>query len=164
MVIAFIPSCNLFGQFLLSTKKFLEIENGNFAIKIVIIDKNSKQYEYSINPGLNYGWSEDLIGDFRFIYIKSESNIEGIVIIENKYKEKLFPYDILTKEEYDRKMVSKYYENKRIMSYDITIKIINNKFEIVYDDTKFIIHLYYNDEEDYLKNKEKYMKEFDYKE
>jgi hypothetical protein len=157
-------SNNLFGQPLLDNKKFLEFENGNSAAKIVIIDRNTNQYEYCIDPGWTYGWSEELIGDFIFIYIKCENNLEGIFIIENKYEARLLPFDILTIEEFDRKMIAEHYENRRIMSYDITIKIIDNRFEIIYDYEKFNISLYYNNEEGYFENKEKYMKEYNYEE
>ena len=159
-----ISSCFLFVPYKISNKKYLEIENGNFSTNVVIIDKSNKQHEFIIEPEWVYGWSEDLIGDFEFIHIKSGNDLEGIFIIQNNYKKKLLPFDVLSREEFDNKIIAEYDEGERIMSYDITIKIMDTEFEIIYDLSKFNVASFFSYQENYLMNKEIYMEEYSYKE
>jgi len=155
-------SNNIFAQFLISNRKFLNISNENTIAKVIIIDNENNKNEFIIEENWIYGWSEDIIGDFKFIFIKTENNIEGIFIIHNEYERKNIPYDILTKEEYERKMIAEYEENLKIFSYEITINFINNKFEIEYDISKFTILCFLNYENDYLIYKNKYFNEFNF--
>ena len=135
--------------------KNLEFINEKFKTKIIIIDKNKKQYEKNIEPEGYNGWTKDFIGDFQFIYIKTENNLEGILIISNNYKKKYFSFDIITKEEFANKI-----KNGMIDPYRIIIEIKDNKFELKYDDTKYKIISYFNYNENYFINKEKYKIEY----
>ena len=134
----------LFGCYRIDNEKFLEFENGDFAAKITIIDKNGNQIEYDIKPEWSYGWSEKLIGDFNFVNIKTENNVEGKFIINNKYRKKLLPFDIISKNDFDMKIIEKYENNRETISYKIIIKIVEDKFEIEYDDEKFDISSSFN--------------------
>jgi hypothetical protein len=157
----------LFGCRFIPINKFLTFTNGDYAARIVIIDENKKnntKIEYNIEPKMGYGWSEDIIGDFDFIYIKTENNIEGIFIVKNQYKKKLIPYDIITIGKYSEKISSRIEDDQKILFYDINITIIEDKFEIEYDHEKYNIMHFSNYDENYLINKEEYMKEYNYQE
>ena len=154
----------LFGCRFIPKNKFLLFENGNFITKIVIIDDKENKYEYNIEPECGYGWSEDIIGDFKFIFIKTENDLEGIFIVSNEYKKNIFPYDIISLNKYGKKIAEEYEHDKILINYDIDIKIIDEIFEIEYNNEKFNIFSFYNYNEDYLFHKEKYMKEYNYKE
>jgi hypothetical protein len=158
-----LASISLFGCKFISNKKILEFENGGFITKIVIIDNNKKKTEYSIDSGWSHGWSEDIVGDFAFIYIRTENDIEGLFIVNNEYKKKLLPYDIISLAEYKKRIIAESEYNK-IMSYDISIKIVKNRFEIEYDDTKFNIVSYFSYNENYSNYKRKYIAEYNLKE
>jgi hypothetical protein len=142
----------------ISNKKNLEIINGESISEIMIIDKNKKQYVYNVEPEEYYGWTEDFIGDFRFIFIKTGSDIEGIFLITNNYRKKLFLIEVITNEEY-RSNINNY---GIFDPYRVTIEIIQNKFEIKYDSTKFNVLSYFNYNENYLVKKKKYMIEYNF--
>ena len=97
-------SCSYFSdKTFISNEKNFEFINSEYTANIIIVDKNNKQYEKIIDPKRYHGWTKDFIGDFRFIFIKTGNDIEGIFIINNKYKKKIFSFDIISKEEYAEK-------------------------------------------------------------
>jgi len=138
--------------------KFLSVEGGDFMVNIVTIDNKNIQYEDTIEPGWVKGWSEEKLGDFKFIYIKTENSLEGIFIISNKYKKKIIPYDIITLIEYTKRISKINDDNYYVIMfpYNINIKINEDIFEIKYNDTNFNIQSYFNYDENYSYYKDKY--------
>jgi hypothetical protein len=152
--------CNFMSdKTLISNKKNFEFINGDYISKIIIFDKNKKQYEKNIEPESYHGWTEEFIGNFEFIYIQTENDIEAIFIVNNNFNKKLLFFDIISKEELARKIIDGIFD-----PYRITIEIIDNKFEIKYDIKKYNVLCYFNYNENYLINKEKYMNEYNYRE
>jgi len=141
-------------------KKTLQLENGNHATRILIIDSNNNKIEYNIEPRWTHIWFEDLIGDFNFIYINTENTLEGIFIISNKYKNKKLPYDIIMRSEYDKKHIEEYDTKEILLSYDVNIRITEDSFELEYNETKFSILAYFSYDDDYIFYREKYFKEY----
>ena len=129
-------------------RKFLEFINGDYLSKIVVMDKNKNIVEYDIEPG----WLKSLIGDFRFIYIQTENNLEKIFIID-KVKTKSIIFDIISKK--DRVT----YNNIKCSGH-IIIQIDSDNIEIEYDSTIYKIISYNSNDYDFLLEKEKYIKEF----
>jgi hypothetical protein len=143
----------------------LLFENGDFSANVVVIDKTEKQSEmtiseFNIEAGWSQYWSDDLIGNFNFVHIKTEDGIEGIFIIDNELNETLLPYDIMTLGDYNKKLTAE----EENLSYEIIIRIVNDKFETKYDSKKFNVLTFYSYDENYELNKEKYMQEYYYTE
>jgi len=148
--------------------KFLSVENGNSMANILVIDNKKNQYKDTIEQGWDKGWSDAILGDFRFVYIKTENSLGGIFIISNEYKKKIIPYDITTYFEFAQRMreINDDEDNyhKIMYPYDIKIIITENLFEIKYNDTKYKIQSYFNSDENYSYYKEKYFNEYGFKE
>jgi hypothetical protein len=152
----------LSGCKFIPNKKTLEFVNGGYPAKIIIIDNKKNKIEYKVEPEWGHMWSEDIIGDFKFIYIKNENDLEGIFIISNKYDKKLLPFDIIPINEYAKRLTDEFVNNKMILSYGVVINIFDDIFEIKYNESKFNMLSYFSYDENYLMNKEKYMKEYDF--
>jgi len=114
----------------INNKKWLEFENGEYIAEILIIDKNNTQSKFNVEPEFTYGWSEDILGDFQFIFIKTEDNLEGIFIVSNEYKDR--------------------------GTFLIKIKIIDNAFELEYDINNLDVVGYFIYDENYSEIKSKY--------
>jgi len=151
---------SLFGCKFIPNKKTLEFVNGSYLAKIIIIDNNKNKIEYKIEPKWVHMWSEDIIGDFKFIYIKNENDLEGIFIISNEYNKKSLPFDIIPINEYTKKLTDEFENDKIILSYDVIINMFEDIFEVKYNESKFNILSYFSYDENYLMNKEKYMREY----
>jgi hypothetical protein len=164
VIISFI----FFGCRFIPINKFLSIENEKSTANIVVIDNKNNQYEDTIDPDWAKGWSEEILGDFKLVYIKTENSLEGIFIISNKYKKKMIPYDIVTLNEFSKRMreISDELDNyhKIMFPYDIKIKIIENIFEVEYNDINYDIQSYFNYDVNYSFYKEKYLKEYGFNE
>ena len=158
----FISSCFIFTPYRISNKKYLEIENGNFFGRVVTIDKDKNQHEFILDPEWDIWLGEGLIGDFEFVHIKSENGLEGIFIIQNKYKKKLLSFDVLSKEEFNNMIIAEHLEEQEVMFYGIVIKINENEFEVLYNPLKFDISTYFSYQENFLLNKESKFKEYSY--
>ena len=148
-----------FGCKFVPTSKELHFFNGNFTTKIIIIDRNNNKYEFDIEPEWVHMWSKDVIGDFSFIYIKTESELEGIFIISNNYNSKK-SYEIISRKKYLEWTFSEYYNDDRVLLYEILIQPIENEFVIAYNDKYFFIQKYFSYDDNYLINKEKYFREY----
>jgi hypothetical protein len=148
--------------------KFLFVENEKFTANIVVIDNKNNQYKDTIEPDWGKGWSEEILGDFKLIYIKTENSLEGLFIISNNYKKKIIPYDIITLHEFAKRMREINAEDDnyyKIMSpYDIRINITEDIIKIKYNETNFNIQSYFNYDENYSYYKEKYLKEYGFNE
>jgi hypothetical protein len=158
-----------FGCKFIPINKFLSIENGKFTANVIIIDNKNVKYEDIIKPDWAQGWSEEILGDFRLVYIKTENALEGIFIISNVYKKKIIPYDIITIKEYTKRIMENSNKldnfNQEMMSpYEIIIKITEDIFEIAYNDKEFNIQSYFNYDENYSYYNEKYLKEYGFNE
>jgi hypothetical protein len=127
-----------FGCPLKYGKKWLNFYNGRYITEIIFVDINNEQNKYIIEHGYLYGWSEKVIGDFKFIYIKSENDLEGIFVINNEYKDKG-------------------------CDYPVDIKIVEDIFELEYDESNLNIVAYFNYDENYLEMREKYFSEYNLK-
>ena len=143
--------------------KFLSFKNGDFVTKIIIMDNSKNKHEYNVEPKWIHGWSENILGDFKFIYIKNENNLEGIFIISNEYNKKRIPFDIIPKNKLGKMIEEEYENDKIIISYDIFININEDIFEIEYNEIKFNILSYYSYDENFQFYKTKYMNEYNLK-
>ena len=155
-----LSSIFLFGCSFLPNEKFLEFWNGNFPSKVIVFDEKNKKNEFNIEPEWTHGWYKDTVGDFRFIYIKTENNVEGIFIINNKHKRKIIPYDIMTMTQRAKTEGYEIEHNVTILSYGITIEIIEDRFHMEYNPAKYDIFAYFNYDEGYHNFKQKYMEEY----
>ena len=151
-------SCSKMGNiYIIPNIKFFEYLNGDFNTKIIIIDKKKQQYEENIESGWFHGWTKDIIGDFEFIHIITENDMEGLFIIKNLFRRKLLKFDIVNKAEYSNKIT-----NEGIIDpYRITIETINEIFEIKYDKTKYEIQSFFNYQPSFNLVKEEYYKKYD---
>jgi len=138
--------------------KYLTFTNGDCETKIIIIDNQDNKHEFSIKPNWEYLWSEDEVGDFRFIYIITGNNLEGLFKITNRYNKGIIPFDIITKNELGKRLEYEKENEKILISYDVNIAVIDNIFNLKYNEDKFNVFLVDNSAEDFLFYKEKYFK------
>ena len=118
------------GCWVNNKKKWLNFENGDYKAEIVIVDKKNNKNKFIIKPEYINGWSEAILGDFHYIFIKAENDLEGIFIVTNEYKER--------------------------GNFQINIKIVDNVFELEYDIDNLNIIGYYNYDENYFEMKKKF--------
>lgn len=154
--LALLPSMALLGCSFVPNDKFLEFWNGDYPAKVTVIDDKDKKSEFTVDPGWTHGWYQAVIGDFSLVHIETENGIEGLFTIHNKYKRKILPFDIMTM---TRRAQTEGYEIEHdvtILSYGITIKIIEDRFYMEYDPAKYDILAYFNyDEDSYIFNQNK---------
>jgi hypothetical protein len=133
-------------------EKYYIFENGDFESKIITVDRNNKINENIVDP--RWGISES--GDFKIIYIKSENDIEGFLLINNIFNKKY-----ISRKEY-MNMTLEVFDNYNNLNtpFHIDIKIIDDKFEIEYNKRIYSINAYFNYDQDYSINKEKYLKDY----
>jgi len=135
-----------------SMEKYYVFENGDFGSKIITVDRNNKINENIVDP--RWGFSES--SDFKIIYIKSENYIEGFLLVNNVYNKKY-----ISRKEY-MNMTIEVFDNYNNLNtpFHIDIKIIDDKIVIEYNNKIYSINTYFNYDQDYSINKEKYLKEY----